>query len=39
MGAEAGVVTVGEYIGGTCGSGFVSTADDVLEMSGVGGVC
>ena len=22
-----------EYMGGICGSGFVSTADDVLEMS------
>ena len=34
-----------EYMGDTRGSGFVSTADDVLEMSvvrgvrGVGGVC
>ena len=31
-----------EYMGGTRGSGFVSTANDVLEMSvvrGVRGVC
>ena len=31
-----------EYMGGTRGSGFVSTADDMLEMSevrGVRGVC
>ena len=27
-----------EYMGGTRGSGFVSTADDVLEMSMVRGV-
>ena len=34
-----------DLMGGTCGSGFVSTADDVQEMSvvcgvrGIGGVC
>ena len=39
------VVSVSEYMGGTHGSGIVSFADDVLEMSvvlgvrGVGGVC
>ena len=26
-------------VGGTCGSGIVSSAADVLWMSGVGGVC
>ena len=42
---NVGVVTVSagfEYMGGTRVSGFVSTADDVLEMSvvrGVRGVC
>ena len=36
--ANAGVVAVSagcEYMGGTRGSCFVSTADDVLEMNGV----
>ena len=27
------------YVGGTCGSGIVSRASDVLGMRGVGGVC
>ena len=39
---NAGVVEECEYMGGTCGSGFVSTVDDILEMSvvrGVDGVC
>ena len=48
LGAGGGVVAVSvgcEYMGGTRGSGFVSTAEDVLEMNvvrrvrGVGGVC
>ena len=42
VGAGGGVVAVSagcEYIGGTRGSGAVSTADDVLEMSVVRGVC
>ena len=33
---------VSAYMGGTCGSGVLSSAGDVLEMSmlrGVGGVC
>ena len=36
------VVAVGAYIDGTCGSGVLSSAGDVLEMSvvrGVVGVC
>ena len=40
-GAKGGVVAVSvecEYMGGTCGSGVVSSADDVLEMSVVRGV-
>ena len=40
VGAREGVVAVSagcECMGGTCGSGFVSTVDDVLEMSGVRG--
>ena len=28
-----------EYMGGTCGSDIVSSAADVLEMRGVGGLC
>ena len=48
VGVGGGMVTVSagcEYMDGTRGSGFVSTADDVLEMSvvsgvrSVGGVC
>ena len=40
MGAGGGVVveTAG-HLGGTCGSGIVSRAADVLGMRGVGGVC
>ena len=37
-----GVVAVSAYMGGTRGSGVLSSAGDVLEMSvvrGVGGVC
>ena len=37
-----GVVAVSAYMGGTRGSGVLSSACDVLEMSmvrGVGGVC
>ena len=39
------VVVSAGHVGGTCGSGFVSSADDVLRMSvvpgmrGVGGIC
>ena len=39
---NAGVVAVDAYMGGTRGSGVLSSAGDVLEMSvvgGVGGVC
>ena len=39
---NAGVVAVSAYMGGTRGSGVLSSAGDVLEMSmvrGVGGVC
>ena len=41
-GSEGGVVAVSAYMGGTRGSGVLSSAGDVLEMSvvrGVGGVC
>ena len=41
MGSGGGVVAVSAYIGGTLGSGVLSSAGDVLEMSvvrGVGGV-
>ena len=44
-GKRGGVVAVSEeheYMGGTCGSGIVSSADDVLEMSlvrALKGVC
>ena len=36
------MVAVSAYMGGTCGSGVLSSACDVLEMivvRGVGGVC
>ena len=36
------MVAVSAYMGGTCGSGVLSSAGDVLKMSvvrGVGGVC
>ena len=39
---NAGVVAVSAHIGGTRGSGVLSSACDVLEMSvviGVGGAC
>ena len=42
VGSGGGVVAVSAYIGGTRGSGVLSSACDVLEMSvvrGVGGVC
>ena len=42
VGSWGGVVAVGEYMGGTHGSGVLSSARDVLEMSvvrGVSGVC
>ena len=42
MGAVGCVVAVSawcEYVCGTRGSGFVSTANNMLEMTGVGGVC
>ena len=42
MGTAGGVFAECEYIGGTRGSGIVSSADEVLEMSvvrGVGGMC
>ena len=41
VGSGRGVVAVSAYIGGTCGSGVLSRAADVLEISvvrGVGGV-
>ena len=35
-----GVVAVSTYMGGTCGSGVLASAGDMLEMSVVrGGVC
>ena len=42
VGSGGGVVAVSAYMGGTHGSGVLSSAGDVLEMSvvrGVGGVC
>ena len=42
VGSGGGVVEVVAYMGGTRGSGVLSSAGDVLEMSvvrGVGGVC
>ena len=42
VGTGGGVVAVNEYMGRTRGSGVVSSAYDLLEMSGVvraGGVC
>ena len=42
VGSGEGVVAVSAYMGGTRGSGVLSSAGDVLEMSvvrGVGGVC
>ena len=42
VGSGGGVVAVSAYMGGTRGSGVLSSAGDVLEMSvvrGVGGVC
>ena len=42
MGPGGGVVAVSAYMGGTRGSGALSSAGDELEMSvvrGVGGVC
>ena len=42
MGSGEGVVAVSAYMDGTRGSGVLSSAGDVLEMSvvrGVGGVC
>ena len=38
-GCVVAVSAVHESMGGTHGSGMVSTANDVLEMRGVGGVC
>ena len=39
MGSVGGVVAVSVYMGGTRGSGVLSSAGDVLEMSVVRGVC
>ena len=42
MGSGRGVVVVSAYMGGTRGSGVLSSVGDVIEMSvvrGVGGVC
>ena len=42
VGSGGGMVVVCTYMGGTRGSGVLSSAGDVLEMSvvrGVGGVC
>ena len=41
MGSGVGVVAVSEYMGGTRGSGVLSSAGDVVEsvVRGVGGVC
>ena len=42
VGSEGGVVPVSACVGGTRGSGVLSSTCDVLEMSvvrGVGGVC
>ena len=42
VGSGGGVVAMCAYMGGTRGSGVLSSAGDVLEMSvvrGVGGVC
>ena len=42
VGSGIGVVAVSAYMGGTRGSGVLTIAGDVLEMSGVrgvGGVC
>ena len=42
VGSGGGVVALSAYMGGTCGSGGLSSAGHVLEMSvvrGVGGVC
>ena len=42
MGSGGGVVAVNAYMGGTRGSGVLSSACDVFEMSvvrDVGGVC
>ena len=42
VGSAGGVVSVSAYMGGTHGSGVLSRACDVLEMSvvrGVGGIC
>ena len=42
MGSRGGVVAVSAYIGGTRGSGVLSSVGDMLDMSvvkGIGGVC
>ena len=39
VGPGVGVVAVSAYMGGTCGSGVLSGAGDVLEMRVVRGVC
>ena len=42
VGSGGGVVALSAYMGGTRGSGVMSSADDLLEMSvvrGVGGMC
>ena len=42
VGSVVGVIAMSEYLGGTHGSGVLSSACDMLEMSvvrGVGGVC
>ena len=41
-GSGGAVVALGACMGGTCGSGVLSSTGDVLEMSvvrGVGGLC
>ena len=39
VGSWGGVVVVSAYMDGTCGSFFLSSAGDLLEMSVVRGVC
>ena len=39
MGSVGGVIVVSAYMGGTRGSGVLSSVGDLLEMSVVRGVC
>ena len=39
VGFRGGVIAVSAYMGGTRGSGVLSSAGDVLEISVVRGVC